>query len=118
MLSDSMFEDCFKIRRRLDVVRSNGRTDADWDRYTEQYGVITLQNPSDLMRAEDGQTIPRRILVVARVPLIGAAPGQQPDEIEWNGAIFTVADVMPWSRYGDGFYEAVCEFRDSIPPVQ
>lgn len=118
VLSDPMFEDEFLLRRRLDVIRANGRTEAALDRAQQQFGVITMQNPTDLMRLEDGQTIPRRILVISTVRLIGAAPGQQPDEITWNGGIFTVAEAMPWSKYGEGFYEAVCEFREPIPPVQ
>lgn len=119
MVEDPMLADTFDVRRRLDVVGQNGRVTAGNDQlYKNQLGVVTHQDPSTLVRAEDGQSVPKRILIVSRFSFIAQAQGKQPDEVLWNNCIYTVESSLPYSRYGAGFYEAVAEFRGATPPQQ
>ena len=118
VLHDPMFEDEFQLRRRLDVVLDNGRTQPMLDRVTTEYGVVLHQDPADLIKTEEGQTIPRRIFVACQTLLIAEAPGQQGDEITWNGERFIVTSSLTYSRFGEGFYEGIAEYRDTVPPVQ
>lgn len=119
MLDDPMLADSFSVTRRLNVMGTNGRVTAEPDEvFDNLMGVVTQQNPSDLLRAEDGQTVPRRIFIASRFQFIHIAPGYQPDEITWNGAVYTVSSSLPYSRYGSGFYEAIAEVRQAVPPLQ
>lgn len=122
ILDDEMLADCFSVRRRLNVMGKNGRVTAEGDQYfKEEFGVVTQQDPADLLRTEDGQTITRRIFVASRFQFIAATqgnPGNQPDVIEWNGVEYTVSESLPYSRFGEGFYECIAEYRNAIPPLQ
>lgn len=117
VLDQAEFEDEFKVRRRLDVVGKNGRVIASPDEWFDAYGVVTQQDPAELLKTEDGQSImSRKIFLASRTRFVQAAEGQQGDEITWNGIIYTCISSLPYSRYGEGFYEAIAEFREPIPP--
>lgn len=119
MVEDPMLADTFDVRRRLNIIGDNGRVTALPDEiHTGLIGVITQQDPSDLIRTEDGQTIPRRIFVASRFQMIALGPDRQPDEITWNGTVYTAVHSIPYSRYGAGFYECIAEFRGPVPPLQ
>lgn len=119
MVSDPMLADGFTVTRRLNSMGTNGRVTATEDEvFDDLLGVITQQNPSDLIRTEDGQRIPRRIFIASQFQFIALAPGSQPDWVTWNGTVYTVTECFPYSRYGAGFYEALAEFRGPIPPLQ
>lgn len=115
MLADQLLADTFDVIRRRDIVGNNGRTTPTVEAtFANQYGVITAQDPADLMRRDDGQMIPRLIFCAStfrfRGPSLGANQnGYQPDQISWNGGIYTVKHVLPYSRYGDGFVEVIAE---------
>ena len=119
MTVDPILADCFDVVRRLNVVGTNGRVTAYPDQHFEQqYGVVTQQDPADLIKTEDGQSIPRRIMICSPFQFIVAGPEQQPDEITWNGTVYTAIESLPYSRYGDGHYECIAEYRGPIPPLQ
>lgn len=119
MLDDPMFSDEFSVTRRLNTMGTNGRVTAEPDEVFDGLtGVVTQQDPSTLLRAEDGMTLPRRIFIASRFQFIALAPGYQPDEITWNGTVYTVTSSLPYSRYGSGFYEAIAEVRKAVPPLQ
>lgn len=119
MTTDPMVADCFDVRRRLNVVGLNGRVSAEPDQlFQGMLGVVTQQNPADLIKTEDGQSIPRRILICSPFQFIAIAPGQQPDEVTWNGTVYLVTESLPYSRYGEGHYEAIAEYRGPVPPLQ
>ena len=119
MTRDAMLSDAVDVRRRLDVVGEDGRVVPTPDTlFADVDCVVTQQDPADLLRTEDGQCVPRRILLVTALRLIALAPGQQPDEVTFDGTVYTVAQVFPYSRFGEGFYEAVAEYRGPVPPPQ
>ncbi len=118
MTADPMLADGFTLRRRLNVMGDNGRVLANPDQVFECMGVITYQDPADLLRTEDDQTLPRRIFIATRQQLIAEGPDYQPDEIEHNGCLYTLESALPYSRYGAGLYEGVAIYRGPIPPFQ
>lgn len=115
MLADQLLADTFDVIRRRDIVDAHGRTTPTVEAtFLEQYGVITAQDPADLMRRDDGQMIPRLIFCAStfrfRGPSLDAsARGYQPDIINWNGGSYTVKNVLAYSRYGEGFVEVIAE---------
>lgn len=119
MTTDPMLADRFTLNRRLNVMGLDGRVLANPDQVFENcLGVITYQDPADLIRTEDGQSVPRRIFIATRLQLVVAGPNYQPDEIEHNGCLYTMVQVMPYSQYGAGMYEGIAEYRGPIPPFQ
>ena len=119
MTADPMLSDIFTLTRRLNLVGPNGRVSANLDQVFENCrGVITQQDPSDIIRTEDGQMVPRRILLCTRLLLVPLGPDYQPDEVLWNDTVYTVESVLPYSRFGAGTYEGICLYRGPVPPFQ
>jgi len=107
---DPMLADSFDVIRRTDPVGSNGRTiPTAEESFPSLTGVVTQQDPADLMRRDDGQMVPRMIFVASVFAFRNASVGYQPDQIVWNGTTYTVKQVYPYSRFGPGMYEAVAE---------
>ncbi len=121
MTTDPMLADTVAVRRRLNVIGNDGRVTAIPDQlFPNVVGVVTQQDTSMLMRAEDGQSFPKRIFFATKFKLLEAVqgnPGNQPDEVTWRGLIYTVESVLPYPQYGAGTYEVICEFRGVIPAV-
>lgn len=110
VVADPMLADRFTVKRRTDVVDNFGRTAPTLvETFANQVGVVTQQDPADLMRRDDGQMVPRMIFVASRFIFRGASVGYQPDIITWNGSDYTVKHVMNYSRYGNGIVEVVAE---------
>ena len=109
VLSDPMLADDFAVIRRRDTVGTKGRTAPAETRIDCLWGVVTQGDPADLMRAENGQMVPRTIMVATQFRLQGEVTGYQPDIIEWDGTRYLVKRVYPYARFGAGFWEAVAE---------
>jgi len=119
MCQDAMLADTFAVQRRLNTMGSNGRVVATAGTlYPTVKGVVTQQDPADLMRTEDGQSVPKRIFLASSFQLMSATLTNQPDEITWNGIVYTVQEVFPYSQFGKGIYEAIAVFRGTIPAAQ
>jgi hypothetical protein len=119
MLSDPMLADCFTVTRRADVVGANGRTTPTIvDVFEGITGVVTQQDPADLMREPDGQMVPHSIMVCTCFALRGVVVGAQPDIITFNGTDFLVKTVFAYSRFGNGTYEAVATSMTATDVVQ
>lgn len=117
MLDDPMFSDDFTVTRRTDTVGANGRTVIVGSLIPDLSGVITQQDPADLMRGDDGQVMPRVIFVASKFRFRGPAPGYQPDVINWDGGQYVVKHVLPYCRFGEGFVEVIAESMTIIDPA-
>jgi len=106
VLDDPMFEDEIDVVRRPETL-INGRTQVGEVWHYGVSAVITQQDPASIMRREDGVTVPRRIFIATRFRLRGASAGYQPDAIHWNGTVYYVEEVLPYTRYGSGFVEVI-----------
>lgn len=119
VLDDGMFSDGFTVTRRTDTIDAKGRTHSTDTLIPDLYGVVTMESPADLMRADSSQMMPRKIFVASRFRLRGPSTGYQPDVINWNGGNYTVVNVLPYTRYGEGFVEVIAESMVAIdaPPT-
>jgi hypothetical protein len=119
MTTDPMLADTFTVVRRNDVVDQRGRTTPTTTATTPNVvGVVTQQDPADLMRRDDGQMVPRLIFIATMFQVRGASTGLQPDQILWNGTTYTVLQVYPYSRFGRGTYEVVAEAMNATDSAQ
>lgn len=127
VVEDPMFADTFDVIRRTDLVGNDGfTTPTAEETFPSIVGTITQQDPQDLMRSDAGQMVPRKILICTRFAIRGVSKdpstGQQyqPDQIRWNGAVYTVVSPLAYSRYGGGLYEIVAESMNAVdsPDVQ
>lgn len=119
MTTDPMLADTFAVRRKLNVVGTDGRAKQVPDTlFPKVRGVVTQQDASILLQAEDGQSFPKRIFIASRFQFIAAATDYTGDEVTWNGIVYICSSSLPYSRFGAGTYEAICDFRGNIPPAQ
>lgn len=119
MTADPMLADTFKVERRMDIVGTNGRTiPTVTATFKNVVGVVTQQDPADLVRNDDGQFMPRLITICSRFSFHGVSPGGQPDLITWNGSQYVVKHLVPYSRFGRGTYEIVAEAMVAVGAVQ
>lgn len=132
---DPMLADVFSVARRTDVVGDNGRTTPTVvATFLAQVGVVTQQDPAELMRRDDNQVVPRRIFVASVFAFRGASRSAdgltqyQPDEITWpvdaagaalpDATVYRVVQVYPYSRYGVGVHECVAESQAAVDVPQ
>lgn len=106
VLDDPMFSDTFAVCRRPETL-VDGRTVVGEQWFSNVEGVVTQESPADIMRREEGVMVPQRIFIATRFRMYKAAVGYQPDKIRWNGTDYYVESVLPYSRYGEGFYEVI-----------
>lgn len=123
VVDDPMFADWVAVQRRNDVVGTNGRTvPTVYQTFPRVRGVITQQDPQELMRRDDSQSVPRRIFFATRFQCRGASQegdaSYQPDLITWNGTIYTVQEVLSYSRYGRGIYEVIAASMNAMDRPQ
>ncbi len=117
MTTNHMLADTFDVIRRSDPVDNYGRTNPTAvQTFSGITGVVTQQDPADLMRRDDGQMVPRLIFVASTFAFKNASAGFQPDQIVWNGTTYTVKQVYPYSRFGPGSYEVVAESMNATDP--
>jgi galactose-6-phosphate isomerase len=72
-------------------------------------GVVTQVAGSDLKRDAVGEVITGSILIVTRFRLIDGKAGFSADVVKRGTRSYTVANVLPYSKYGAGFVEATCD---------
>lgn len=135
VVNDPLLADTFSVERRTDLVGENGRTTpTPVEFFPAITGVVTQQDPGDLLRRDDSQIVPRRIFIAAQFPFRNASRNQdgsvqyQPDRITWpvdpsgqpaaGATVYTVEEAFPYSRYGAGFHECVCAAQNAVDPEQ
>lgn len=117
VLFDPDLADLFDVVRREEIVGDNGRPVIKERRHLSIVGVITAQSPADLLRRDDGQMMPRKYSLVTVFRLQGPGRGHQPDDIWLDGQRFTVTEVLPYSRFGSGFVEAIITSMNASNPA-
>lgn len=114
VLFDPDLADTFDVLRQAETVTTHGRTELKESLYPNVIGVVTTTSPGELQRRDDGQMMPRKISVVTMFRLRGPSPGFQPDQIQYCGVRFTVTEILPFSRFGKGFVEALATSMSAI----
>jgi hypothetical protein len=119
VLFDPLLCDTFDVTRRLDVIDQHGRSNPTPEQFfPDVMGVVTQESPSDLLREPDLQRVPRSIFVASEFAFRGASTSHQPDVISWCGTDYTVTSVLPYGRYGEGFYEVIAKSTVAIDDPQ
>lgn len=110
MTADPMLADTFTVTRYSDTVDQKGRTTPTLTQtFNNVVGVVTQEDPAELMRNPDAQMAPRKIMVCSTFAFRGVSTGFQPDRITYLGVEYTVLAVLPYSRFGGGTYEVIAE---------
>lgn len=132
---DPMLADTFNVKRRTQTIDVHGRmTPVVTQVVSALVGVVTQQDPAELMKRNDEQHVPRRIFVASVFAFRNAsksadgATQYQPDVIRWpvnldgtdapGATDYVVSQVFPYSRFGPGMYEAVAESQTAVDVVQ
>lgn len=80
-------------------------------------GVVTVDRSLEARRMAAGQNINGAILIVTQFRLtqgsksINEGPNLDADLVIYNGGLYRVTFVDPYTRYGAGFVQAHCELR-------
>lgn len=106
VILDPLFATTVQITRRAETIDGNGRSVIVPTTFAD-YGVVTPVSPSSLQRRDDAQLIDRAISFITKTRLWSAAQGYQPDQILFNGVLYTVNDVQPLTQFGLGFVEVL-----------
>lgn len=107
VLFDPMLSTTFDVVREAESVDSKGRTVQTPTTFSAVVGVITQEDPADLIKLPESEMVPRRIFGATTFAVRGATTGFQPDKIVYAGDTYTVTRVMPYSRYGPGIFEFI-----------
>lgn len=129
-LSEVMFDPDlvtgFTVIRRAETVGNNGRstlveTTITTDPVTGYpiVGIINHAGSAEIIRRDDGTMMSRMIGIITSFRLRGPAPGFQPDIVLLEGTRYTISEVLPYTRYGSGFVEAVATSMNATdaPPA-
>lgn len=114
VLFDPDLADTFTVIRQAESINNQGRSVLTPTEYPNIVGVVTATSPAELLRRDDGQMMPRKISVVTVFRLRGPAPGFQPDQIQIDGVTFTITEILPFSRFGRGFVEALATSMNAL----
>lgn len=116
--ADPMLADTFAVRRQEQVITDKGRVETTDTLFENLTGVVTQQDPAELMKRDDGQFVPRSIFVASRFAFRNVVEGFQPDIIIWNGTEYWVRQVYSYSRFGTGMYEVVASSQTAVDQPQ
>lgn len=107
VLSDPDFLDSMTCTRNAQTVGANGIA-ALTPTVFKFYGVVTMAGGDELKRLAEGERIVQTIRVISKFALTDGQAGQTADIVTWNGARYTVTQADDYSRYGQGFTQAIC----------
>lgn len=119
LLFDPDFADMFTVIRHEETISEQGRAITRPVSHPNIVGVVTATSPADLIRRDDGQMMSRKVSVVTSFRLRGPSPGFQPDQIVIEGVTFTITEILPFTRFGSGFVEALATSMNALnaPPL-
>jgi hypothetical protein len=104
--------DRIKVRRRQQIIDSNGRTTESIIEFNIR-AVVTSDSPNDLRREDAEYAFSNNaISVICKFQLIGQAEGYFPDIVVFGGNNYLVCDINSYPQFGKGFYETTCISMD------
>ena len=111
VLTDPDFMDAgLTCNRMAQAVGENGRA-VNTPSVITFAAVVTSDKGDILHRNEDGSRILGSITLHTPFRLLDGAPGQDADEIVWQGRTYTVVSVNDYSHFGRGFVAATCDLK-------
>lgn len=114
ILTDPDLADLARVTRQWEAIGQDGVSRINTEVFEGVVMVATSQTPADLIRRDDATMMQLQISVVTQFRLRGPSQGFQADQITIDGSTYVVKQVMPFSRFGAGFVEAIAE---ALPPT-
>ncbi|MDG7050613.1 MAG: hypothetical protein JRZ94_05360 [Nitrososphaerota archaeon] len=115
ILLDADIADSFTVRRRQQVIDTNGRAQVTEIDYANIVGVVNAGDPNDLHRDNaEFELAWNTISIVTNFTLVCVLEGYLPDIISWRGGNYTVNNLNEYPQFGPGFVQAVCTNMDRI----
>ena len=115
VLMDPDFFDLVTVTRYSESVSADGISITTPTVMSNIPMTVVATSPAELIRRDDGTMQTQNITVVTTFRLQDATiAGYQPDQITIDNTIFVVKQVLPFSRFGAGFVEAIAE---ALPPT-
>lgn len=105
--------DDFQITKQVQVVSDLGRVETTRE-HRAGFGIVTQAGAGDLARYPEFQNADNVISVITESELRGPTPGAQPDIITWAGTSYLVKKVLPYPRYGQGWYKVLATSQNAI----
>lgn len=106
LLDDPDFVDSVTVLRRTQTVGDDGRVAETTSTFEGVVMAISPTGNNDVQRLDDHQKQLRSIKVVTKFRLQGPTFGKGADLVAWQGSMYLVAVVDPYSHFGIGFIEA------------
>lgn len=129
IVEDPDLADTFNVIQRPETIDSaTGRSSTGRIENLDVVGVVTMEDPAELMRRDDSDSAPRRIFVASTFAFRSVSrdqTGQQykGDVIVWpqpgepGSTEYTVIKVYPYSRFGAGMHECVAQSMNATDEV-
>lgn len=107
VLDDPDFADGVVVVRRSQTVDEHGRATQSSTSITGVVMNISPTGRNDVERLDDSQKQLRSIKAITRFRLQGPTVGMLADLVAWQGSMYLVAVVDPYTHFGGGFVEAI-----------
>lgn len=124
---DPDLADLFNVIQRPETVDAQGRSSTGRVENLDIPGVVTMQDPAELMRRDDSDSAPRLIFVASTFQFRATSKeeGSQykgdiivwPQPGEQGSTEYTVIKVYPYSRFGAGMTEVVAQSMNAVDEV-
>jgi len=115
VLFDPDFIDVFSVTRASQTMTTGGMAEDTSTVVSPVYGVVEAPNDSNLAKFPEGESLHGSIVIHTTFRLTAGQGSSDFDIVTWNGRTYQVVDVSDWSRYGQGYIEAVCTLNKVSP---
>lgn len=116
IILDPDLADLFVLVRRNETISAKGRSEVAEVLLPDQVGVFCAATPDDLQRLPEEQRTSRAFSLVTKTRLRASGIGFQPDVVRWAGVDYTVAVLDLYTRYGEGFVQAIVVSMNPADP--
>lgn len=114
LLDPDFCEEIEVTRRPTTVVNGRTVTTPETLYFT---AIVNPEQPDPFQLETDYEHAKSRISVHSPNQFLAASTGYLPDLIIWEGSTYIVKRVLPWSKYGAGFYSVEAELQDVTQAV-
>lgn len=118
VLLDPLFAEPFTVIQRSEAIGDNGRAGETPVSIPNVIGVWLPDRPAGLDRGPDSSMAPRGGSFITTFKLRQLGPGYKADQVQIGNILYTVTEVLPFSRFGAGFTEARLSSMNATDPVQ
>jgi len=107
--------DTITIIRGVETVDTHGDSQVTQTTLAGVLAVVVPNSGQTLVLLDDGSRISDSITVYSRHQLKAATATRVADRVAWNKNLYLVKMSRDYSRFGEGFYVAICEMLGENP---